>query len=77
MSIESSVVKKLSERVNVTNGLTHSSDECAAKELIKEMVKRGHSFNPGEVYSKATNHGWHHLHAKKIVRTCAENITRQ
>jgi len=75
MSIEGSVVKKLSERVNVANGLTHPSDESAAKELIKEMVKRGHSFNTGEVYSKAINHGWPHQHAKKLSEL-AEKISQ-
>jgi len=66
MSIESSAVEKLSSRVNVSAGLSHPSDECAAKELFKELVARGHTLDSGNIYSAALSNGWADRHAKKL-----------
>ena len=66
MSIESAIVKKLSDRVNVSAGLTHPLDESAAKELLKEIVSRGYTLNPSDIYAEAQSCGWSPKHAKSL-----------
>lgn len=72
MGIEKEVVKKLSSRINTSTGLAHPLDESAVKEILKEMVNRGHTFDPATFKAEAVSAGWEPRHAESIAKLAGE-----
>ncbi|WP_196800537.1 DUF1889 family protein [Thioalkalivibrio sp. ALJ3] len=56
----------LTNRVNLSTGLLHYSDESAAKELFKLLHKEGEILNEDEIASWAAKNGWKDKHAKDL-----------
>lgn len=62
-----SALTSLTARVNVSTGLTHSSDKSAAVEMFRELKKAGEDFDPDEVRAWAVRHGWRPDHARELA----------
>lgn len=59
-------LKKLSNRINLSTGLLHPSDECFAKELFKFLKEEGVALNSNEIASWAVANKWSDKHATDL-----------
>lgn len=59
-------LKSLTIRVNLSTGLLHPQDECAAKELFQMLSKAGELLHATEIAEWASRNNWQDKHAKAL-----------
>lgn len=59
-------LESLTARVNVGDGLTHTSDKAAAVELFKVLTSAREAYEPSEVRAWAVRRGWSAKHARDL-----------
>jgi hypothetical protein len=68
-------LKSLTNRVNLSTGLSHYSDESSAKEIFKLLYKEGESLLASEITPWAMANGWRTKDAQ-LLGELAEKIGR-
>ena len=59
-------LKSLTDRVNLSTGLSHYSDESSAKEIFKLLYKEGEQLVASEIAVWAMENGWKSKGAQQL-----------